>query len=142
MVRGGAAELPHVNFGYATYRSEKLSTRPELVGKTCNGYIADDARFLQLLDKTGQPYLELKPLPPYALTPHSLDERRRAHRWRKSRGQRCRGISDRIDAFQAEFRDAAPHLHRAADDVASGRVQKAKPPAPASSGRSLAGQKS
>src|SRR3546814_8407976 len=56
-IRGGAGELPHVNFGYATYRSEKLSTRPDLVGKTFNGYIADDARFLQLLDKTGQPYL-------------------------------------------------------------------------------------
>jgi hypothetical protein len=133
-IRGGAGELPHVNFGYATYRSEKLSTRPDLVGKTFNGYIAEDARFLQLLDKTGQPYLELKTLPPYALTPHSLDERRRAHRWRKSRGQRWNGIADLIDAFHTEVRDAARHLRWAADDVASGRVPKAKTPDPARSG--------
>lgn len=133
-IRGGAGELPHVNFGYATYRSEKLSTRPDLVGKTFNGYIAEDARFLQILDKTGQPYLELKTLPPYALTPHSLDERRRAHRWRKSRGQRWNGIADLIDAFHTEVRDAARHLRWAADDVASGRVPKAKIPDPARSG--------
>lgn len=133
-IRGGAGELPHVNFGYATYRSEKLSTRPDLVGKTFNGYIAEDARFLQLLDKTGQPYLELKTLPPYALTPHSLDGRRRAHRWRKSRGQRWNGIADLIDAFHTEVRDAARHLRWAADDVASGRVPKAKTPDPARSG--------
>src|SRR3546814_12446173 len=87
--------------------------------------MADDARFLQLLDKTGQPYLELKTLPPYALTPHSLDERRRAHRWRKSRGQRWRGISDLIDALHAEVRDAARHLRWAADAVASGQIGSA-----------------
>src|SRR3546814_12061966 len=40
-IRGGAGELPHVNFGYATYRSEKLRTRPALVGQTCHGSIAD-----------------------------------------------------------------------------------------------------
>lgn len=133
-IRGGKGELPHVNFGYGTYRSEKLSTRPDLVGKTFNGYIAEDARFLQLLDAKGQPYLELKTLPPYALTPHSLDERRRAHRWRKSRGQRWNGIADLIDAFHAEVRDAARHLRWAADDVASGRIPKAKTPEPARSG--------
>lgn len=133
-IRGGDGELPHVNFGYGTYRSEKLSTRPDLIGKTFNGYVAEDARFLQLLDATGQPYLELKTLPPYALTPHSLDERRRAYRWRKSRGQRWNGIADLIDAFHAEVRDAARHLRWAADDVASGRVPEAKIPDPARSG--------
>ncbi|KAB8185677.1 hypothetical protein FKV24_010590 [Lysobacter maris] len=133
-IRGGGGELPHVNFGYATYRSEKLNTRPDLVGKTFNGYIAEDARFLQLLDKTGQPYLELKTLPPYALTPHSLDERRRAHRWRKIRGQHWNGIPDLIDAFHAEVRDAARHLRWAADDVASGRIPKEKTPDAARSG--------
>lgn len=133
-IRGGKGDLPHVNFGYGTYRSEKLSTRPDLVGKTFNGYIAEDARFLQLLDAKGQPYLELKTLPPYALTPHSLDERRRAHRWRKSRGQRWNGIGDLIDAFHSEVRDAARKLRWAADDVASGRIPKAKTPEPARSG--------
>ena len=133
-IRGGGGELPHVTFGYATYRSDKLSTRPDLVGKTFNGYIAEDARFLQLLDRTGQPYLELKTLPPYALTRHSLDERRRAYRWHMSRGQRWKGIPDLIEAFHAEVREAASHLRWAADDVASGRIPKARTPGPASSG--------
>lgn len=134
-IRGGNGELPHVNYGYGTYRSEKLNTRPDLIGKTFNGYIAEDARFLQLLDAKGQPYLELKTLPPYALTAHSLDERRRAHRWRMSRGQRWNGIADLIDAFHAEVRDSARHLRWAADDVASGRVPKPKiPPDPTPSG--------
>lgn len=133
-IRGGDGELPHVNFGYATYRSEKLNTRPDLIGKTFNGYISEDARFLQLLDDTGQPYLELKTLPPYSLTPHTLDERKRAHRWRMTRGQRWNGIGDLIDAFHAEVRDAARHLRWAADDVASGRIPRAKTPEPARSG--------
>ena len=130
-IRGGNGELPHVNFGYATYRSEKLNTRPDLVGTTFNGYIEQDARFLVLLDATGQPYLELRTLPPYALTPHTLDERKRAHRWRKTRGQRWDGIGDLIDAFHAEVRDAARRLRWATDDVASGRVPKATPREPA-----------
>ncbi|PBS12404.1 hypothetical protein CMZ82_09620 [Lysobacteraceae bacterium NML93-0792] len=129
-IRGGNGELPHVTFGYATYRSEKLNTRQDLVGTTFNGYIEEDARFLVLLTETGQPYLELKTLPPYALKPHTLHERKRAHRWRKTRGQRWDGIDDLIDAFHAEVRDAARRLRWAADDVASGRVPKATPSEP------------
>lgn len=140
-IRGGNGELPHVNFGYATYRSEKLNTRQDLVGTTFNGYIEEDARFLVLLAATGQPYLELKTLPPYALTPHTLDERKRAHRWRKTRGQRWDGIDDLIDAFHAEVRDAARRLRWAADDVASGRVPKAtsREPARSHAARTLEG---
>src|SRR3546814_16707111 len=78
-IRGGAGELPHVNFDYATYRSEKLSTRPDLVVKTFNGYIADAERFLQLFDTTCQPCLELKTLPPNELTPTSLDRYKERH---------------------------------------------------------------
>jgi len=128
-IRGGGAdkELPHVNQVYATYRSDKLSTRSDLVGKSFNAYVEEDARFLTLLDERGLPYLQLKALAPYSMTPHTLEERRRAHRWRISRGTRWDGVHDLIAAFHAEVREAARHLKWAADDVASGRI----PPAPA-----------
>ncbi|MGV8950181.1 MAG: hypothetical protein ACOH2M_03685 [Cypionkella sp.] len=135
-------ELPHINYKYGVYRSDKLSTRPDLIGTKFNGYIEEDARFLQLLDATGLPYLELKTQPPYALTPHTLDERRRAHRWRLTRGGRWDGVEDLIDAFHAEVRDAARHLRWAADDVASGRVPPPKPasgPSPSMAARTLEG---
>jgi len=126
-IRGGGAdnELPHVNHVYATYRSDKLSTRTDLIGTSFNAYVEQDGRFMTLLDDKGLPYLQLKALPPYANTAHTLEERRRAFRWRLGRGKRWEGVHDLIADYHAEVRDAAKHLKWAADDVASGRVPSA-----------------
>ncbi|HEY0489391.1 MAG TPA: hypothetical protein VGD30_07765 [Telluria sp.] len=123
-VRGGGTgkELPHINHVYATYRSDKLSTRTDLVGKSFNAYVEEDARYMTLLDDKGLPYLQLKALAPYGATRHTLEERRRAHRWKISRGGRWEGVHDLIADFHAEVREAARHLKWAADDVASGRI--------------------
>lgn len=123
-IRGGGADndLPHVNYVYATYRSDKLSTRKDLIGTSFNAYVDADARFLTLLDEAGLPYLQLKALAPYGNTPHTLEDRRRAYRWKLNRGTRWEGVHDLIADFHTEVREAARHLTWAADDVASGRV--------------------
>src|SRR5690606_20065186 len=109
---------------YGTYRSDKLSTRPDLIGKTFNAYVEEDARFLVLLDDSGRPYLELKTLPPYSLTAHTLDVRKRAHRWRKTRGERWADVQDVIAAYHAEVLEAARRLPWAADDVTTRRANR------------------
>lgn len=128
-VRGSGGDLPHVNYKYGTYRSDKLSTRPDLVGKTFNGYVEQDARFLVLLDKSGRPYLELKTLPPYSLTAHTLDERLRTEHWRKSKGRNW-VCHDWIAAYFAEVLEAARLLPWAADAVTNRRANRDSPIAP------------
>lgn len=129
-VRGAHGELPHVTHGYGTYRSDKLSTRPDLIGKTFNAYVEEDARFLVLLDDSGRPYLELKTLPPYSLTAHTLDARKRAHRWRKARGERWADVHDVIAAYHAEVLDIARRLPWAADAVTTRRENRDTPSPP------------
>lgn len=126
-IRGGGAdnELPHVNYVYATYRSDKLSTRKDLIGRSFNAYVDADSRFMTLLDEAGLPYLQLKALAPFGNTPHAVEDRRRAYRWKLSRGTRWEGVHDLIADFHAEVREAARQLTWAADDVASGRVPAA-----------------
>ncbi|WP_083868228.1 hypothetical protein [Dyella ginsengisoli] len=129
-LRGSKANgvLPHVNYGYATYRSEKLNARWDLVGKRFPGHVDDsDARVLQLLDEKGLPYVALHALPPYARTPHTLEMRRRAEQWRRSHRAGLNGIDDAIEAYHADVRERARSIKWAADAIASG-VVPAKPP--------------
>lgn len=125
--------LPHVNFGYATYRSDKLSTRWDLVGKKFSGFIEDtDARYLQLLDSSGETYALLKALPPYARSPHSLRMRRRAELWRRAKPTQDESIEDAIEAYHADVRERARTMKWAADAVASGKAPTTTTPATAS----------
>ncbi|RDI99337.1 hypothetical protein DVT68_00270 [Dyella solisilvae] len=118
--------LPHVNYGYATYRSEKLNARWDLIGRSFHGYVDDgDARILQLLDEAGLPYVTLHALPPYARTPHTLEMRRRAEQWRRGRRTGLQGIDDAIEAYHADVRERARSMKWAADAVASGAVPAA-----------------
>ena len=118
--------LPHVNYGYGTYRSEKLNPRWDLISQKFDGFVEDeDARFLTLLDEHGLPYVTLQTLHPYARTPHTLTQRKRAEKLRRSNPQRWEGIDDMIDAYHADVRDCARRLKWAADEVASGSVPSA-----------------
>jgi len=133
-IRGSEANgvLPHVNYGYGTYRSEKLNPRWDLIGKKFDAFIEDDdARFLTLLDEHGLPYVTLQTLPPYSRTPHTLTQRKRAEQLRKSNPRRWENIDDMIEAYHADVRDCARRLKWAADEIASGSV----PRAPANSPR-------
>ena len=132
-LRGNEADgvLPHVNCGYGTYRSEKLNPRWDLVGTKFDGFIDDeDARFLTLLDERGLPYVTLEVLPPYARTPHTLAQRKRAEKLRKTHPERWEGIDDVIEAYHADVRDCARRLKWAADEIAGGAVPKAPPAVP------------
>ncbi|UOV05465.1 hypothetical protein MUU75_01675 [Pseudoxanthomonas mexicana] len=127
-IRGSNAGdvLPHVNYGYGTYRSDMLNPRTDLIGDKFDGYIEDDdARFLTLLDGRGLPYITLQTLPPYARTPHTLAERKRAAKLKKSNPARWEGIDDMIEAYHADVRECARRLKWAADEVASGAVPHA-----------------
>ncbi|MEB1558112.1 hypothetical protein VDQ91_15445 [Xanthomonas campestris pv. campestris] len=118
--------LPHVNYGYGTYRSDTLNPRTDLIGEKFHGYIEDDdARFLTLLDERGLPYITLQTLPPYARTPHTLAERKRAEKLKRSHSGRWEGIDDLIEAYHADVRECARHLKWAADEVASGALPRA-----------------
>lgn len=136
-IRGGDGVLPHVNFGYGTYRSEKLNPRTDLIGEKYDGFIEDDdARFLTLLDERGLPYVTMQTLAPYARTQHTLAQRKRAEKLRKSNPPRWEGIDDMIDAYHADVRDSARRLKWAADEIASGAVPRASadPPRGTTSG--------
>ena len=145
-IRGSKAGdvLPHVNYGYGTYRGDTLNPRTDLVGEKFDGFIEDeDARYLTLLDEHGLPRFTLQTLPPYARTPHTLAERKRAEKLKRSSPARWEGIDDLIEAYHADVRECARHLKWAADEVASGavpRVPTDRPPAPSSgAAQTLAG---
>ncbi|MEN1925102.1 hypothetical protein [Luteimonas qiangzhengi] len=134
-IRGSAANgvLPHVNYCYGTYRSEKLNPRTDLIGRKFDGFIEDDdARFLTLLDDRGLPYVTLTALHPYASTPHTLVERKRAEKLRKSSPSRWEGIDDMIDAYHADVRDCARRLKWAANEVASAKQPRKSDELPSS----------
>jgi hypothetical protein len=145
VIRGSKANgvLPHVNYGYAIYRSEKLNARWDLIGQRFHGYVDDgDARVLQLLDEAGLPYVTLHALPPYARTPHTLEMRRRAEQWRRGHRTGLQGIDDAIEAYHADVRERARSIKWAADAIASGNVPTVSPPSkrpPSLAVNSLAG---
>ncbi|MBS0212564.1 MAG: hypothetical protein JSR26_05200 [Proteobacteria bacterium] len=137
VVRGGNGVLPHVNYGYGVYRHDKLNARDDLIGKKFDACVDSDARFLTLLEN-GLPYLTLEVLPPYARSPHTLTQRRRAERLRKSDPDRWHNVPDMIEAYHADVRECARRLKWAADEVASGSTPRA--PAPPRQGAGVAAQ--
>ena len=143
-VRGSKEKgvLPHINYAYATYRSEKINARWDLIGKKFHGYVDDcDARFLQVLDDDGLPYVTLKALPPYARTSHTLEMRRRAEKWRRSRPTGLENMDDAVEAYHADVRERARTIKWAADALASGEIPlvPSRKPAPSHAVNSLAG---
>jgi len=123
-------KLPHVNIKHGTYRSDELNTRWDLIGVKFNGLMADnDARYLDLLNERGVPFMRLEILPPYARTAHTLEQRVSAHKFKRANPGIWDGMDDHIEALHRDVRRHARHLKWAADEVASGNTPAPKPAA-------------
>src|SRR5699024_7098202 len=86
----------------------------------------DDARYLDVLNDAGIPFVTLEVLPPYARTAHTIAERKRAEQWKRANPGCWEGMDDHIEAYHADVRRVARSLKWAADEVASGNVPHPK----------------
>ncbi|WP_228076517.1 hypothetical protein [Novilysobacter ciconiae] len=128
-IRGnkGKSVLPHVNLELGKYRSDELNVRWDLVGTKFYGTMRDDdARYLDVLNDAGIPFVTLEVLPPYARTAHTIAERKRAEQWKRANPGCWEGMDDHIEAYHADVRRVARSLKWAADEVASGNVPHPK----------------
>jgi len=133
-------KLPHVNIKHGTYRSDELNTRWDLIGVRFNGLMADDdARYLDVLNENGVPFMRLETLPPYAGTAHTLEQRVRAHKFKRANPGMWDGMLDHIDALHRDIRRQAGHMKWAADEVASGNTPPPKTPTSSGSTSSSSG---
>jgi hypothetical protein len=124
---------PHVNL-HGTYRGDELSARWDLIGVKFHGLMADnDARYIDVLNDRGVPFMRLEVLPPYARTAHTLEQRIRARKFERANPHLWDGMDDHIEAFHRDVRRQARQYRWAADEVASGNTPTPKPgAAPAS----------
>jgi hypothetical protein len=119
--------LPHVNLEHGKYRSDELNARWDLLNTKFYGTMRDDdARYLDVLNDRGVPFMTLEVLPPYARTAHTVNERKRAEQWKRAHPGCWEGMDDHIEAYHADVRRAASKLKWAADEVASGNVPPPK----------------
>jgi transposase InsO family protein len=121
-------KLPHVNLMHGIYRSDELNTRWDLIGVRFDGLLADDdARYIDVLNDRGVPFMQLEVLPPYARSPHTLEQRHRAHQFKRAMPGLWDGMYDHIEAMHRDIRREARRLKWAADEVASGNTPVPKP---------------
>jgi hypothetical protein len=82
-----------------------------------------------VLNERGVPFMRLEILPPYARTAHTLEQRVRAHRFKRANPGIWDGMGDHIEALHRDVRLQARHLKWAADEIASGNTPAPKPAA-------------
>lgn len=120
--------LPHVNLKHGKYRSDELNCRWDLIGRRLHGTTRDDdARYLDVLNERGVPFMQLEVLQPYAASPHSIEQRVRVHRFKRANPGVWDGMEDHIEAYHRDVRRIAKRLKWAADEVASGNTPPPKP---------------
>lgn len=123
--------LPHVNLENGKYRSNELNMRWDLIRTKFNGIMRDDdARYLDVLNDRGVPFMTLEVLPPYARTAHTIEQRKRAEQWKRAHPGCWEGMDDHLEAYHADVRRAASKLRWAADELASGNVSQSSPTSP------------
>lgn len=119
--------LPHVQLKGGKYRSQELNTRWDLIGQKFNGTLPDDdARLLDVLSDRGVPFMQLEVLPPYAGSPHTIEQRVRVERHKRANPGLWHGMPDHIAAYHADVRRHARKFKWAADEVASGNTPHPK----------------